>query len=197
MDRVINFFKAWRQWFRPRLAGMNVYHELFADRVEKAFIADGVQYWAFKKDTDMPYGRYKYMITFIKQVDLRMTDAVLRAYLDKIENNISGQGGRDINLTKVFQTVQDMRSRLELMFETEVVLDYASVVYFDDSEDLTTYDTKHNKHKKERWREAGTLDFFYTRPSSELFGLKDISKTDLEGYLAMQKELIKDPTLEI
>lgn len=196
MERIISFLKSIKHWFKKKQGLNNVYSDDFAPKVEKAFKADGVQYYSFKKDTDMPYGRYKFLITFIKQVDLRMTDVILRKYLDKIDDNISGKGGRDIDLTKVYQTIQDMRSRLELMFETETVLDYASVVYFDDTENLTSYDLKHNKSKKDGWREANTLDFFYTKPTAELFGLKDISKTDLEGYLALQRELIKDPTSE-
>lgn len=192
----IDFF-AWRDLFRRKSKNFTVHHPDFYDKVEKAFITDGVQYYSFKKDTEMPYGRYKYMLTFIKQVDLRMTDNILTKFLDKIEDNISGRGGRDIDLTKVFQSIQDMRSRLALTFEWETTLDYASVVYFDRSENLMTYDVKHNKVKKDRWREANTLDFFYTKPMSELFGLKDTSEEDLIGYLALQKELIKDPTLEI
>lgn len=188
MNRILNFFKKKNNNF-------NVYHPDFSDKVEKAFVADGVQYWAFKKDTTMPYGRYKYMITFVKQVDLRMTGEILAKYIEKIEQHISGERGT-VNLVKVAQVLEAIKSRLALTFELETTYDYASVVYFDDTENLYSYDVEYNKKKKNRWREANTLDFFYTKPMSELFGLSDISKTDLENFLAVQPEIISDPTLE-
>lgn len=182
--------------FKPKNKTFNVYHPDFAQNVEKAFVSKGIQYWCFKKDTTIPYGRYKFMLTFIKQVDLRMSGAILSKYIEKIEQHISGERGT-VNIVKVAQLLEAMKSRLALTFEIETTYEYASVVYFDDTENLYEYDVQYNKKKMSRWREANTLDFFYTRPMSELFGLKDISKTDLESFLAVQQEIIKDPTLEM
>jgi hypothetical protein len=173
----------------------NIYHEDFADKVEpaidndgKQFEVDGIKYYRFKQDTFMPYGRYKMMTMFIKQVDLRMTPQILSGFIDKIEKNISGEKGA-VNLTKVWESLMAMKARLALTFEIETVYSYASVVYFDDTENLYDYDKKINDAKIARWREANTVDFFYSRPTSELFDLKNTSKTDLEGYIKIINEI--------
>lgn len=173
----------------------NIYHEDFSDKVEPAtdnngkhFEVDGVKYYRFKQETFMPYGRYKMLEMFIKQVDLRMTPQILSGFIDKIEKNISGEKGQ-VNLTKVYEAIMSIKARLALTFEIETVYSYASVVYFDDTENLYDYDKKTNDAKIARWREANTIDFFYIRPMSELFGLKSISKQDLEAYIKTINEI--------
>src|SRR5688572_20552467 len=136
----------------------------------------------------MPYGRYKMLTMFIKQVDLRMTPEILSGYIDKIEKNISGEKGQ-VNLTKIWEALMAMKARLALTFEIETVYSYASVVYFDETENLYDYDKKTNDAKIARWREANTVDFFYMRPMGELFNLKPISKTDLEDYIKIINEV--------
>ena len=180
----------------------NIYHEDFADKVEPAldnedrhFEVDGVKYYRFKQDTFMPYGRYKMLSMFIKMVDLRMTPEIMMGFIEKIKTNISGEKGQ-VNLTKVFEAVLSMEARLKLTFEVETVYQYASVVYFDDTENLYDYDKKHNEEKTKRWMEANTLDFFYMKPMGELFNLKTISKQDLETYIKVIKE-VTAPTSEI
>lgn len=175
----------------------NIYHEDFADKVEpviddtgKHFEVKGVKYYRFKQDTFMPYGRYKMLIMFIKMVDLRMTAKLLSAYLDKIEQNISGEKGQ-VNLTKVYEAIMSMRARLALDFESETVYQYASVIYFDDNENLYDYDKKANEIKIARWREADlVVNFFYMKPMDELFGLRNISKQDLADYTKITEEII-------
>lgn len=173
----------------------NIYHEDFSDKVEpaldnegKQFEVDGIKYYRFKQDSFMPYGRYKMLTMFIKQVDLRMTPDILSGYIDKIEKNISGEKGQ-VNLTKIWEALMAMKARLALTFEIETVYSYASVVYFDETENLYDYDKKTNDAKIARWREANTIDFFYSRPTNELFNLKNISKTDLEGYIKIINEV--------
>lgn len=180
----------------------NIYHEDFVDKVEPAldnegkhFEVEGIKYYRFKQDTMMPYGRYKMQSMFIKQVDLRMTPQIIAGYIEKIEQNISGEKGA-VNLTKVYEAIMAMKARLALTFEIETVYSYASVVYFDETENLYDYDKKTNEQKIARWREANTIDFFYMRPMSELFGLKNISKQDLEAYIKIIKE-VTAPTSEI
>lgn len=173
----------------------NIYHEAFSDKVEPAtddkgkhFEVNGIKYYRFKQDTFMPYGRYKMLEMFIKQVDLRMTPQILNGFVDKIEKNISGEKGV-VNLNKAYEACMSIKARLALTFEIETVYSYASVVYFDDTENLYDYDKKTNDAKIAGWREANTIDFFYVRPTSELFGLKSISKQDLEAYIKTINEI--------
>lgn len=191
----MNWIKKLFKKEKPIPKTFNVHHPDLCDKVEpatdkdgKQFEVDGVKYWRFKQDSFMPYGRYKMLTMFIKQVDLRMTPDVMKGYLEKIEKNISGERG-NVNLTKVYECVMSMKARLALTFEIETVYSYASVVYFDETENLYEYDKTINDKKIARWREANTVDFFYMRPMEELFGLRNISKQDLEDYIKIIKEV--------
>jgi hypothetical protein len=187
----------WKFWQGKKTDFPNIYHADFVDKVEpadddkgKQFTVEGVKYWRFKKDTIMPWGRYMMLQTFERQVELGINRKLLEKYIQVIEENISGEKGT-INLTNVHKMVTNIKSRIALAFTSDTVYDYASAVYFDETENLNEYNMAHNKEKIARWREAGAIDFFYMRPVSELLNLKDISPTDLTDFIRVQGELLR------
>ncbi len=190
----MNFFKA---LFKREKANKNTIHDPdFEGFVEEAFKFESTKYYTFKKDSDTPYGRYKWVSTFLQEVELRMTLPTLNAYLDDIEKNISGGKGA-INLTNVALTINKMRTRTALHFDVETAKKLASVIYFDETEDLTTYDREKGRAKIAAWStDTKVMDFFLTKPMRELLGLNDISTTALTDYISQQVEIIKALTSE-
>lgn len=164
--------------------------------IEPAFKFLSTQYYRFKKDSDTPFGRYKWISTYLQEVDLRMDLKTLNAYIDDIEKNISGEKGK-INLGNVAITLHKMRSRTAMQFDVETAKKLASVIYFDETEDLTTYDREKGREKMAAWgKDTKTMDFFLTKPMRELLGLNDISETALADYISRQLEIIQALTLE-
>lgn len=174
----------------------NVEHPDFKLKVEPAFKIKGIQYYRFKQDYRIPYGRYQFLQTFLLQYDLRMDLNLFRAMIAKLKKNLFGPPG-DIDMGKAYQVITTMEARAELAFDPEQAYNLASVVYFDVKEILYEYDRDHNKKKIALWREAGALDFFYTRPLSELLGLNDFSEEDLTNYIRDSSEMLKDLTCDI
>lgn len=189
----MNFIK---RLFQKENTFFNVHHPDFQLKVEPAFKIKGIQYYRFRKDTAIPYGRYQFMQTFLLQYDLRMNYELFKGYLDQLEKNITGGQGT-INLGKAYEIIVKMRGRSELAFDPAQAYNLASVVYFDDKEVLHTYDMDHNKKKIESWREVGAVDFFYTRPLDELLGLTNFSVSDLTNYIKVSSEIINDLTSDI
>ncbi len=183
-------------FWRPRFKKNSVTDPDFSNAIEPAFEFLGVKYYRFRKDADAPYGRYKWVATFLQEVELRMTLPTLNAYLDEIEKNISGGKG-GINLTNVSVTIHKIRTRTSLAFDVETAKKLASVIYFDKDEDVTTYDRQKGRDKMEIWgKDLKVMDFFLTKPMSELLGLNDISPAALADYIDQQKQLIQDLTSE-
>jgi hypothetical protein len=89
-----------------------------------------------------------------------------------------------------------MESRMVQAFEVDTTYSLASVIYFDETEDLYSYDREYNKKKVAAWKEARAVDFFYTRPMKELLGLSDTSPEDLRQYIDQQTELLRGLTSE-
>jgi hypothetical protein len=87
-----------------------------------------------------------------------------------------------------------MKSFTKLAFNVETVERLAAVVYFTDSEILNTYDKKVGDRKIQAWRDYENMDFFITRPISELLKLKNISIDSLQDYVKWQRDVFNDLT---
>lgn len=168
----------------------NVYHPDYYEHVERAFAANGKTYYNFKNDTQIRTGRYMVIQNFLQEVNYRMDSDRLKLYIKKITEEIDGTK-KSINIGNAIVYLNQMKNLTELAFEPDTVYRLASAVYFDDSEDLRTWEKKHNDLKIAGWKENGTLDFFYKRPFAELIGLKDISETVIQDYLEKAVRLIE------
>lgn len=174
----------------------NVYHPDFRDKVEKAFVSRGVQYYRMKKDTQIPYGRYKRMQEFMLEYDLRMKLETFIAYLADLKKNLFGAVGT-VNLENAFKVISKMEARAHLAFSPQQAYNLATIVYFDDNENLYGYDEDHNKKKVKSWMEDKKVDFFYTRPLDELLNLSGYSEAALIDYIQVSGEIIESLTSDI
>lgn len=168
----------------------NIHHPEYHGAIEEAFIANGVQYYCFKKDTAVRYGRYIFMQTFLQETNLRMTleqakkdNATMASWLD-------GSRGT-INIGKVQEILTIQRQQYDLSFEPDTVFRLASCLYFDETEDLRTWDKVHNEEKIKRWKESHTVDFFFHGLFQDLTSLKGLSKTVLVNYLDKAPQTLK------
>jgi hypothetical protein len=181
--------------FKRDKAIYNVYHPDLKAKVEPAFRSNGIQYYRYLKDVDMFWGRYMFMNTFLYEQNLRITLPMLEKYLDSIEKTLNGNTKGVIELGKVFQIIGQIKSRCALAFETETTYRLASVLYFDDTEDLWKYDKAYNDKKIAAWREAKMVDFFYQKPMTEFLNLSDSSPADLVIFMERQKEILESLTI--
>jgi hypothetical protein len=170
----------------------NIYHPDFYDAVEPAFKAAGKQYYRFRKETSIPWGRYMFMQTFLKEQELRMDLKTLHEYVTRMKHAVNGSVAKGIDLITVIKTLTQMESRIELAFEVDTTYRLASVMFFDDQEDLYTYDKAHNDKKIQTWKECRAVDFFYTMPMSELLGLNNSSPEGLRQFIDSQVEILRD-----
>lgn len=174
-----NFFR--KETVEP---AFNIYHPDIADQIELAFEVGGKKFYRFADQYKMPTGRYKYIVAATREVDLRMSIELLRQYMTELKASFSGGKGH-IDIGAAFKTIYNIETRIGLPFEPGTVKKLASVCYFTDSEILTTWDkVKDGEEKVKFWDKHNTLDFFLTRPISELLRLSDYSLTSLETYLA-------------
>ncbi len=167
----------------------NLYHPELIDKVEESFKVQGVQYYTFKKDTQVRYGRYLILQAFLQEVNFRMSTDTLKTYITKITEQLNGSKGQ-INLGNALELLGHMKNLTELAFEPDTVYRLASCLFFDDQEDLRSWDKKHNETKITAWRANGTVDFFYNKLFQELTSLSDISETVIRDYLD-KVELLK------
>jgi len=143
-------------------------------------------------------GRYKYIYAALKEVDLRMTLETLEQYVKAMKNILDGGSKKNqVSMGELWKLTLNMESRIKLAFEPASVERLAAVLFFDETEDLRTYDRKYGAEKIEHWKSNNVLDFFLTMPIVELLGLKGISQTSLEEYIQEANQLMQDLTLDL
>lgn len=170
----------------------NISHPDLIDKVELAFEVGGKKYYRFIDQYAMPTGRYKYIVAATREVDMRMSLALMKEYIDQIKSSLRGDKGK-VDLETIWKTVFNIETRIALAFEPHTVKKLASVCYFTDSEILTTWDSKKDGDEKIKlWDENNCLDFFLTRPISELLRLSDSSLISLQTYLSQIYPILEE-----
>lgn len=171
----------------------NISHPDIAHMIEFAFEAGGKQYYRFKEEFRIPAGRYKYIYAYLRENDLRMSMENLREYVDAFKKVLSGGGKKNtISLEDLWKLVLNLESRINLGLDPEGIERLASVVYFDDTEDLSTFDKRHGADKIANWKQNNVTDFFLTKPIGDLLNLSDISLTSLQDYIKTSQEIIEE-----
>jgi len=183
----------------------NIHHPDVADKIELAFECGPLlfkrKYYRFKAAEDATAefehrtGRYFWIEAFLRQSARKMDDKLIKQFLEDLKRNLSGERGV-INLGNAFKIIHTMEAYTNLAFEPELAKRLASVVYFDESEDLRTYDRAHGEQKIKFWeRYDKQLSFFLSSPIAELINVRGISVAALTKYIQEREEIIRDLTL--
>jgi hypothetical protein len=172
-------------------------HPDLEGQTELAFEVKGHKFFRFKEEYKHPVGRYKYVYKYLRENDLRMDRETLQEYVKQLKICLNGgTKGQQINIGEAWKLLHNMDTRLTLPFEPEGVKRLASVVFFTDQEDLSTYDAEYGKWKIKLWEDNKVHDFFLTRPIGELLNVSNSSIESLEEYLSQASEILKELTLE-
>lgn len=173
-------------------------HPDFAPQVEEAFTCAGKRFYRFKEEVRMPAGRYKCYYAALREMDMHASIETLQKYVDAFENILNGANSKtSIRLGELWKLVWNLKTIIALGFEPNLVKNLAAVAYFDESEDLTTYDQKYGEAKVKLWEEHNIRDFFLTKPIGELSGLSSLSPESLEASLTERMEWLKELDLNL
>jgi hypothetical protein len=168
-------------------------HPDFAPMVEEAFVCGVKRFYRFKEEFRMSTGRYKYYYAALREMDLRVNLQTLQDFVNTFEAILNGgKNGKEIRLGTFWELIINLKSRLKLAFEPQSVKNLAAVAYFDETEDLTTFDLEYGKQKIKLWEEHNIHDFFLTKPIGELLNLNSLSTTDLVDYLQTADQILAD-----
>jgi hypothetical protein len=178
---------------RTEYPDFNMNHPDLRDVVEYAFTCGNVDYYQFKQDLEIPAGRYTWIDAYMREHEMRMSLDVLRGYIGAIREQISGEMGQ-INLSNVSVLLYKMETRTNLAFSPETIKRLASVIYFDITESLKSYDQDYGNLKIKQWEQHKFLDFFLCRPLKELLGLHDTSLESLQNYITLSQQILQGLT---
>ncbi len=128
-----------------------------------AFTAeDGTEYWEFSDPLNIPADRGNNVLTYFKELELGVTRADLKVYLEAIRKVLTPMPGKGINLGTISILTQQLEQKCDMQVEVDVLWKIASVVYFDASENPGGYDYDYAKKKIEKWKNDFTIDVFFS-----------------------------------
>jgi hypothetical protein len=157
----MTFMTRLRSIFRRRRFNLAPGHH-----VQLAFTAGGIDYYHFPDILAMGFERALSALTFYEELRCRTTREYLIAHCQAVENLLSGT---KINLGQVAVLNQNLKDRLAMIIEPDIVYKLASVLYFDSTEDPYRYDLDYGMKKVERWKEDLPLTgFFLSTPIKDL-----------------------------
>lgn len=184
---------------KPKLSPhrFTINHPDIEGHTEVAFEVNLIKFYRFKEEYRHPVGRYKYLYKYIQEHELSMTRETLAEYVKQLKTCLNGGNkGQNINMGEAWRLLHNMDTRVALPFDPEQVKKLATVVYFTDDEDLSTYDQAHAEWKIKLWDDHKCHDFFLTRPIGELLKMSASSIISLEEYLSQASVILKELTLE-
>lgn len=182
-DIKIPWFSRFRGLFRAKLKPYLVDAKY---KVIPAFSLGGTDYWMYDSALEVPTGRFFAAMGIYTEMEMNCNKEYLLAHCKAMEKLLSDP--KKIQLTYIMQLNVNLRERVELMPMPEYIYKLASVIFFDKSESLYSYDYEYNKLKIEKWKAAGgTLDFFSKTPLKELVPSLSMPSTDIQTYLTVTK----------
>ena len=167
--------------------------------IKEAFVCGGVQYYQFDDIFNVPYQRGLTAITFFREMQMNCDREFLLAHCEakaniaqKIMDSLNVKNN-NLNLNKSItlfnQSAQldlQLKERVAMITDPDLIYKLASVVYFDKTESPTIYEHGYNLKKIEHWKKHSTMyDFFLQQPLRELVPFLTPSDTDTPSYLEL------------
>lgn len=157
--------------------------------IEKVFTIEGTNYYQFKDISKIKCLRAFVVSDHYSELNMRCTREYLQAHCKAVDKLLSNS--KQINITQVAQLNLQLKERLEMIYEVDIIYKIASVVFFDKSENPYEYDDMYAKEKIEKFKTyARTNDgFFFETLFKSLLNTENTKDQDLETYMSVGEKM--------
>ena len=153
-----------------------------------AFTCGGIDYYQLIDFNNTPALRGLKTMVFYEEMKMKCSVEYLKLHVDAVDNILLK---RNINIFEIKKLNDQLKQRLNIALEMELVYKIASVVFFPANEKIDDYDYGFNARKVAHWKKHGGADFFLQRPLIELLPVLSNLKGNLENYIQVQEKLNK------
>jgi len=188
---MINKFKTLYQAFNTARWNTGLGKKYFPDHkhvIEFAFEIAGVKYFRFNDVYTLPYERGLMAIAVYEETRMRCS----REYLTEHCNAVSEilRDPKKVDIFRINELNEQMRERLNLAMDVDLLYKLASIVFFDKNENPVLYDAEYNAKKIVFWKKhRGVADFFFQKPIIELIPFIQNYDFDLDAYSELNAQL--------
>jgi hypothetical protein len=160
--------------------------------IEFAFKHNGKNYYQMADYTNIPCERAFTAVSYYDELSMKCDREFLLAHNEAIETACNNG-----KLTEVVKLNHDLKLRLSLVSDPDLLLKLASVVFFDENESPLVYDFAYNEKKIKEWKKDKLMDFFRVLPLQNLIPSLDFSKIDLKTFTQMNHEVRQLTVLQL
>lgn len=164
-------------------------------KVSPAFKLGGIKYYYFESTNEVPTGRFFAAMGIYTEMEMNCDKEYLISHTKIIDKILDDP--KKTSIGTIAQLNINMKERLNLMPFPDYIYKLASVIFFDKTESLYSYDYDYNKIKIEKWKAAGgSLAFFSGTPLRELIPQLAMPERDIQTY-SMVSKLINETHQEL
>jgi hypothetical protein len=146
-------------------------------------------YFRFDDPLNTPYDRALKCLVYYKELDMNCDRAFIKAHTEAFDNALKQSSINIDTLVELKQLNDQLKQRLELPKEPELMYKLAAVVFFDQHENPYNYEFKYGENKIRNWKKNTTLtDFFLQKPLLELIPYLRYAEGNLEQFSAMTEK---------
>jgi len=155
--------------------------------IEFAFNVAGTDYFQFNDVYNIPYERGLMALAIYEETRTKCSREYLEKHVEAVRNLLRET---KIDIFKINQLNEQMKERLNLSLDVDLLYKLASVVFFDKNENPVLYEADYCKKKIDFWKEhKGVADFFLQMPLQQLIPFLKSVDFDLNKYSLMNEEL--------
>jgi hypothetical protein len=155
-----------------------------------AFTIGNRHYFRFDDPLNTPYDRALKCLVYYKELDMNCDRVFLKAHTEAIDNMLMKGKFSLADLMTVKTLNEQLKQRLELPKEPDLMYKLASVVFFDQFEKPTVYEFKYGESKIHFWKKNTSLtDFFLSSPLRELIPYLEYAESSLTTFSQMTEKV--------
>lgn len=155
--------------------------------IEFAFSSGGVDYYRFADAFSLPYERGLMAVSVYNELDMRCSREYLKEHTETVSDILRQ---KEIDIFKLNELNEQMKQRLSLVTDVDLMYKLASVAFFDKTENPERYEQSHAEQKIERWKKDNSVSaFFLQRPLRELIPFLENVNVDLDTFTQLNEKI--------
>jgi len=159
--------------------------------VEYRFSIGKERFYQFKDISKIKCQRALTVSDFYNELAMRTTRDFLLLHTEAIDKELNRDSISIDQIISLKTLNQQLKERLEMIYETDIIYKIASVVFFTLDENVYEYDDQLGRERIALFKSQGDAFFFGTL-FKNLIGLKDISEADLKTYMKVGETITKE-----
>jgi len=148
--------------------------------IEFSFEIAGNKYYSFSDLANIPYERGLMCLALYEQAKMNISREYLERHTEAMDTILNS---KTINIYDIKTLNDQIKDRLALQLDVDLLYNLASVAFFDENENPVLYDAEYCKKKIAFWKKhKGVADFFLQKAITDFLPFLRNLNFDLQTY---------------